>query len=106
MQIIIDLTTIMERLDRIEGRLNAICTQEPAEQILDAKGASKYLDISLSHLYRLTNERRIRYYKPSGGRIYFKRSDLVEYATSMNVSTRDEIKALAQQWMDDHPRRR
>lgn len=103
MQITIDLTPITDRLDRIEAHLASISQQESAEQVLDAKEAASFLDISLSHLYRLTSERRIRYSKPNGGRIYFKRTDLEAYATSMRVSTRDEIRSLAQRWMDEHP---
>lgn len=103
MQITIDLTPIVDRLDRIEAKLDAISKQESAELVLDAKEAASYLDISLSHLYRLTSERRIHYSKPNNGRIYFKRSDLETYATSMRVSTRDEIRSLAQKWMDERP---
>jgi excisionase family DNA binding protein len=102
MQITIDLMPITDRLDRIEAQLDAISTQELAEQVLDAKEAASFLDISISHLYRLTSERRIRYSKPNGGRIYFKRTDLEAYATSARVSTRDEIRSLAKKWMDAH----
>lgn len=103
MQITIDLTPIIERLDRIEAKLDVIPGKETGKEVLDAKEAASFLDISLSHLYRLTSERRIRYSKPNGGRIYFKRTDLEEYATSMKVSTRDEIEALAQRWIEMNP---
>lgn len=44
--------------------------------ILSFKEALVYLDISSSSLYKLTSQRAIRYFKPNGGKIYFKKIDL------------------------------
>ena len=103
MQITIDLSPIIERLDRIEAKLDALPGKESAKQVLDAKEAAEYLGVSVHHIYRLTSTHRVPYHKPAGGRIYFKLADLVEYLTSGRVCSRDEIDALAQKWLDKNP---
>jgi len=46
------------------------------KEILSFKEALAYLDISPSSLYKLTSQRAIRYFKPNGGKVYFKKTDL------------------------------
>lgn len=94
MQITVDLSPIMKRLDEID----ALSSAETSKEILSAIEAAAVLDISLSHLYRLTSERRIQYYRPAEGRIYFKRADLEAYLLTGRVSTREEISRLADKW--------
>ncbi|AIN49944.1 helix-turn-helix domain protein [Dokdonia sp. MED134] len=38
--------------------------------------AAAYLDLSKSHLYRLTSNNDIPFFRPGGRKIYFKRADL------------------------------
>ncbi|WP_291073028.1 helix-turn-helix domain-containing protein [Empedobacter sp. UBA5987] len=40
------------------------------------KEAIDYLKVSKSTLYKLTSNREIEFYKPNGGKIYFKLEDL------------------------------
>lgn len=46
------------------------------KEILSFKEALAYLDVSPSLLYKQTSQRAIRYFKPNGGKIYFKKTDL------------------------------
>jgi excisionase family DNA binding protein len=46
------------------------------KEILSFKEALGYLDVSKSFLYKQTSQRAIRYFKPNGGKIYFKKTDL------------------------------
>ena len=46
------------------------------KEILSFKEALGYLDVSPSFLYKQTSQRVIRYFKPNGGKIYFKKADL------------------------------
>ncbi|MCJ7933824.1 MAG: helix-turn-helix domain-containing protein [Chryseobacterium sp.] len=46
------------------------------KEIISFKEALAYLDVSPSLLYKLTSQRAIRYFKPNGGKIYFKKTDL------------------------------
>lgn len=43
---------------------------------LSFKEAIDYLKVSKATLYKLTSNREINFYKPNGGKIYFKLDDL------------------------------
>lgn len=47
------------------------------KEILSFREELVYLDVSESFLYKLTSERAIEFTKPNGGKLYFKKSDLV-----------------------------
>lgn len=62
---------------RTGGIINTIKMEIKSEkEILSFKEALVYLDVSPSLLYKLTSQRGIRYFKPNGGKIYFKKKDL------------------------------
>ena len=46
------------------------------QNYLSPKSAAEYLGVSLPTIYRWTSERKITHYKPTNGRVYFKREDL------------------------------
>lgn len=52
-----------------------------SKEILSLKEASIYMDVSTSFLYKLTSARSITHFKPSGKRIYFRRTDLDSWMT-------------------------
>ncbi|WP_428167857.1 helix-turn-helix domain-containing protein [Chryseobacterium sp.] len=60
------------------------------KEILSFKEALVYLDVSPSLLYKLTSKRGIRYFKPNGGKIYFKKTDL-EYWMLQNENKSKEL---------------
>ncbi|MCC5906014.1 MAG: helix-turn-helix domain-containing protein [Balneolaceae bacterium] len=62
---------------------------------LNMEEAADFLDISKSHLYKLTSRGEIRHYKPTGKRIYFFPKDLIEYLKNGRVKTAEEIEAEA-----------
>ena len=47
-----------------------------SKEILSFREAIAYLDLSESFLYKLTSTRKIKFFKPNNGRIYFKKVDL------------------------------
>lgn len=53
----------------------------PQKEILSVREALIYLDVSESLLYKLTSGRAITFFKPNGGKLYFKRSDLDDWMT-------------------------
>jgi excisionase family DNA binding protein len=54
--------------------------------------ACLYLKISKSYLYKATSERKIPFFKPTGGKlIYFKRTDLNNWLLQNRVASRSEI---------------
>lgn len=59
------------------------------KQILSSKEAMRYLDVSKSFLYKLTSKKEIKFSKPNGGKIYFKKADLDDWMlqnTSITIS--------------------
>lgn len=46
------------------------------KEIMSFREAIAYLDVSESFLYKLTSSRKIVFFKPNNGKIYFKRIDL------------------------------
>lgn len=61
------------------------CKDFSNKEFLTVKEAAIFLGCSLSHVYKLTHERRVNYSKPNGKSIYFKRENLVEYALQNEV---------------------
>ena len=64
-------------------------------QMLTIEEAAKFLDVSKHTVYRLTSQHRIKFYKPTGKRIYFDKADLNEWMKSKAIKSDEEIKADA-----------
>ena len=69
------------------------------EEPVDVGGAAKILKLKVSTVYQLTHQRRIKFFKIGGGKIYFKRKDILDYAFAdkNRVLTREEAEDLANQ---------
>ncbi|WP_282036191.1 helix-turn-helix domain-containing protein [Saccharicrinis aurantiacus] len=65
---------IMVRLDTIEKKITeqTIATKT----VLNLNEAALFLDLSKSHLYKLTSQKRIPHFCPEGKKIYFLRDDM------------------------------
>ncbi|QOJ27950.1 MAG: helix-turn-helix domain-containing protein [Ignavibacteriales bacterium] len=70
-----------------------VTTTHLQEGYLGAEEAAEFLNISKSHLYKLTFKNRIPYYKPGGKLIYFKREELSEWVKRGRVKTLEELEA-------------
>jgi excisionase family DNA binding protein len=68
---------VEKRLENIERMLTeqSLATKE----ILNFNEAALFLDISRSHLYKLTSQKQIPHFCPQGKRLYFKRMELQEW---------------------------
>lgn len=62
---------------------------------LPAAAAAAYLDVTLSHLYRLVSRREVGHYKPGGKRVYFLKRDLDAYAFRNRVASDEELEREA-----------
>jgi len=49
------------------------------KQVLSFREAVVFLDVSKSYLYKLTANKEIIHFKPTGKRIYFLKTDLIEW---------------------------
>lgn len=68
---------IIERLERIEKLVSI--QKKGWKKVLNFNEASQYLDLSKSHLYKLTSARAISFYRPNGKLLYFKRKELDDW---------------------------
>ncbi|MCU0432508.1 MAG: helix-turn-helix domain-containing protein [Bacteroidia bacterium] len=83
---------ILARLDKLTDILNLKIIQ--TKNILSFAEAVLYLDMSESHIYKLTAKRKIPHYK-QGKLIYFLREDLEAWLTANRVRTSDELQLEA-----------
>lgn len=59
--------------------------------LLTASQAAGFLGISMPKLYELTSTRSIPCYKPTGGKLYFNRTELENWVWSHRVKTATDI---------------
>ncbi len=88
---------ILERLKRLETLIeeqNLI-----GKEVLNFAEAAKYLELSHSHLYKLTSAGNIPFYKPNGKKLYFNRPELDEWLLRNRNSTQDEIEQQAADYL-------
>lgn len=74
----------VKKLDNIERMLIDMSIQQ--KDVLNLKEACQYLDISASHLYKLTSTRQIPHFCPQGKKLYFEREALKEWLTRNPIS--------------------
>jgi excisionase family DNA binding protein len=70
-----------------------------SKEVLNMVEASKYLELSLSHLYKLTSTGLIPHYKPNGKKLYFKRSELDAWLLRNRATTKEEIDQAAADYL-------
>lgn len=58
--------------------------------------AATFLDCSKSFLYKLTAQKIVPFYRPSGKMIFFEREDLENWVKSNRIATAQEIEDKAQ----------
>lgn len=70
-----------------------------SKEVLNMVEAGRYLELSLSHLYKLTSTGMIPHYKPNGKKLYFKRSELDAWLLRNRATTKDEIDQAAADYL-------
>ncbi len=82
---------IINKLTAIESLLEGTNQTKP----LTLVEAAKFLNLSQSHLYKLTSERKIPHFKPNGKKIYFDESELVQWLKRKPTRTLEETEEKA-----------
>lgn len=83
----------MRKLEEIE---NLILDQNLLQKkVLNMEETSRYLGLSVSHLYKLTSADTIPYYKPNGKRLYFNREELDTWLLRNRSVTKEELESKA-----------
>ena len=79
-------------LDKLTEIANKLDEQNILQKtVLNLSEAAKYLDISESHLYKLTSTRQIPHFCPQGKKLYFRREELDQWLQRNRQLSTDEI---------------
>jgi excisionase family DNA binding protein len=81
-----EMQEIVKLLRRIVRVLNTEKTTK-----LTLEEASKYTGLKESYLYKLTSWKLVKYYKPRGKKVYFKKRDLDKYIFSNPIRSNDQL---------------
>ncbi|GGK53683.1 DNA-binding protein [Gramella jeungdoensis] len=93
---------ILSQLDRIEKMLQI--QQVMQKQVLNFNETCKYLELSQSHLYKLTSTAAIPHYKPNGKKLYFQREELDQWLLRNRMDSQDEIEQQAANYLMNRPK--
>lgn len=80
---------ILDRLNRIEKKIEEQNLLQKA--VLNFTEATEYLDISASHLYKLTSQKLIPHFCPQGKKLYFRRDELDAWLLRNKQASSQEI---------------
>jgi len=94
-QILDKLTLIAEKLDEQNLLQKAV---------LNFSEACKYLDVSPSHLYKLTSQKQIPHFCPQGKKLYFRRDEIDAWLQRNRQSAADEIDKMATDYIIQNKR--
>lgn len=89
-----EIEDLGKRFDRIEYLIERQCVIQ--KEVLTSQEAAQYLELSTSHLYKLTSGKQIPCYCPQGKRLYFKRSELDQWLLRNRQATMDELNEAAE----------
>jgi len=84
---------ILEMLKSIERKLDELAAGN--KEVLNLKEAAKYLNVSCSHLYKLTSAKEIPHFKPRGKQVFFERKELDSWLLQNRQKTKAEIEQAA-----------
>lgn len=84
---------ILEKLSEIAARLDEQNLLQ--KTVLNFNETAKYLDVSPSHLYKLTSTRQIPHFCPQGKKLYFRRNELDDWLQRNRQSSSNEIERIA-----------
>ena len=95
------LYKILEKLIEIVNLLS----QQSASQkeMFDFKEAMGYLNVSKHQLYKLVESGCIPHYKPSGRKLYFKRTELLGWLQTNRVDSKSDINSIADEYITRNP---
>jgi excisionase family DNA binding protein len=94
---------ILEKLEKLEQRIGE--QNLLMKEVLNFNDACSYLDISASHLYKLTSQKSIPHFCPQGKKLYFNRIELDEWLQRNRQSSTDEIETMAANYLLTHKRK-
>lgn len=94
---------INKRLENLERLLESQSIH--TKEVLNFIETCQFLELSQSHLYKLTSASTIPYYKPNGKKIYFKREELNKWLLRNRTATISEIETEAANYLINKKRK-
>ncbi len=88
---------IISRLENLQRLIESQGINK--KEVLNFNEACQYLELSQSHMYKLTSTGAIPYYKPNGKKLYFKRTELEEWLLRNRSTTKMEIDQQAADYL-------
>lgn len=88
---------ILQKLTNIETMLQEQNLLK--KEVLNLNEAAAYLDISASHLYKLTSQKQIPHFCPQGKKLYFNRAELDQWLQRNRQHSEDEIDQMANDYI-------
>ena len=94
---------IFQKLNQIEQKLNEQNLLK--KEVLNFSEACQYLDISESHLYKLTSRKQVPHFCPQGKKLYFNRLELDRWLQTNRKNTAEEVDREATDYILNNRRR-
>jgi excisionase family DNA binding protein len=88
---------IIKKLDKIESMLQDQNLLKKA--VLNFNETCKYLEMSASHLYKLTSQKQIPHFCPQGKKLYFQRTELDQWLLRNRKDSIDDIETMAANYL-------
>ena len=84
---------VLKRLETLERLI--VSQSVNSKEVLNLQETCQFLELSSSHLYKLTSTGAIPFYKPNGKKLYFKRTELESWLLRNRSCSNDEIEKQA-----------
>jgi len=97
-----DNSQILDKLTQIAEKLDEQNLLQKA--VLNFSEVCKYLDVSPSHLYKLTSQKQIPHFCPQGKKLYFRRDEIDAWLQRNRQSAADEIDKMATDYIIQNKR--
>lgn len=94
---------LIEKIDNLELIIKNQ-PKDPGDEFLTVEEASAFLTLSLPTVYSKVSRKELPYMK-QGKRLYFLKSDLIEYIKNGRVKTVSEVEAEADQFLTSKKRK-
>jgi excisionase family DNA binding protein len=89
------LNVIEKRISSIEHKLGGTSINDCYKEVLNLNQLCDYLELSKSHIYKLTSNQEIPHYKRGGKKLYFNKYEIDNWLLQNKVKTMDDLQREA-----------
>jgi len=91
-----EATSVLDFLKKLAGLAIKLEEQNILQKtVLNFAEASRYLNISQSHLYKLTSQKLIPHFCPEGKKLYFRRDEIDQWLLRNRQASVNDIDKIA-----------